>query len=418
MRVSTQLTREIKRRCIARAKIRKRSEKWTLNPPTEASLELHATTGALALAAIVLVAVNLRPAIVSIGPVLPSIIDDFHLSHTKASLLISIPDVLMGALALFTPRLARRFGRDGIILAALLVLFASTTSTRFLDDDIRTPRGHSGRRSRYRHRRRAGGRLHQSAVSDASSAIHGHLCSVSFARQHHICGADRSGRDAGERRVEAGDRPMGRTRYPCHWKLAHGDTRREPGASARGHCSGPQASASEPNGLADRCLFRLHQLPLLRAAVVVRTHVSRGGSAADRSRDSHSPLSPLCSRWPILFSAGSADRMIAAAGWRSARRSAWPALSRSQSLPASMPFAAIACCAFGLGGAFTLGMTLPLDNTDSVHEANVWNAFVLTVAYLIAAAGPSASSAIFATLTATSSHPSCCSRRWRLSCFC
>jgi CP family cyanate transporter-like MFS transporter len=56
--------------------------------------------------------------------------------------------------------------------------------------------------------------------------------------------------------------------------------------------------------------------------------------------------------------------------------------------PTTMPFAAVACCALGLGGAFTLGMTLPLDNTDTVEEANVWNAFVLTVAYLIAAGGP------------------------------
>jgi MFS transporter, CP family, cyanate transporter len=45
-------------------------------------------------------------------------------------------------------------------------------------------------------------------------------------------------------------------------------------------------------------------------------------------------------------------------------------------------------CAFGLGGGFTLGMTLSLDNTHSVEEANLWNAFVLTVGYLIAAAGP------------------------------
>jgi MFS transporter, CP family, cyanate transporter len=65
--------------------------------------QTHATTGALAVTAIVLVAVNLRPGIVSVGPLLPSIIDEFHLSHAAASLLVSIPDVLMGALALPTP---------------------------------------------------------------------------------------------------------------------------------------------------------------------------------------------------------------------------------------------------------------------------------------------------------------------------
>jgi MFS transporter, CP family, cyanate transporter len=55
--------------------------------------------------------------------------------------------------------------------------------------------------------------------------------------------------------------------------------------------------------------------------------------------------------------------------------------------PTTYPFLAIACCAIGLGGAFTLGMTLPLDNTADTHEANVWNAFVLTVGYLVAAVG-------------------------------
>lgn len=52
------------------------------------------------------------------------------------------------------------------------------------------------------------------------------------------------------------------------------------------------------------------------------------------------------------------------------------------------PFLWIPLAAFGLGGGFTLAMTLPLDNTSSVEEANVWNAFTLTVGYLLAAAGP------------------------------
>jgi CP family cyanate transporter-like MFS transporter len=53
-----------------------------------------------------------------------------------------------------------------------------------------------------------------------------------------------------------------------------------------------------------------------------------------------------------------------------------------------MPHVWIAIAAFGLGGGFTLGMTLPLDNAHSADEANTWNAFVMTVGYLLAAAGP------------------------------
>ena len=69
---------------------------------------------AVGLVCLVLIGVNLRPGIVSIGP-----------------LLTSIPDVLMGLLALPTPWLARRFGRDRVILAALFVLFAATLGRAF-----------------------------------------------------------------------------------------------------------------------------------------------------------------------------------------------------------------------------------------------------------------------------------------------
>ena len=69
---------------------------------------------AVGLVCLVLIGVNLRPGIVSIGPLLPS-----------------IPDVLMGLLALPAPWLARRFGRDRVILAALFVLFAATLGRAF-----------------------------------------------------------------------------------------------------------------------------------------------------------------------------------------------------------------------------------------------------------------------------------------------
>lgn len=56
--------------------------------------------------------------------------------------------------------------------------------------------------------------------------------------------------------------------------------------------------------------------------------------------------------------------------------------------PTSLPFVWLPLSAFGLAGTFTLAMTLPLDNTSSVEEANTWNGFVLTFGYLIAATGP------------------------------
>jgi MFS transporter, CP family, cyanate transporter len=52
------------------------------------------------------------------------------------------------------------------------------------------------------------------------------------------------------------------------------------------------------------------------------------------------------------------------------------------------PWLWVPLTAFGLGGAFTLSMTLPLDHTHTPDAANRWNAFVLTIGYLIAATGP------------------------------
>jgi CP family cyanate transporter-like MFS transporter len=85
----------------------------------------------IAMTCIVLVAIDLRPGIVSTGPILPLIREEFGLSHTIASLLTAIPDLLMGALALPTPWLARRLGRDRVILGALALLFAATLGRAF-----------------------------------------------------------------------------------------------------------------------------------------------------------------------------------------------------------------------------------------------------------------------------------------------
>lgn len=56
--------------------------------------------------------------------------------------------------------------------------------------------------------------------------------------------------------------------------------------------------------------------------------------------------------------------------------------------PLSYPFVWVSLCGFGLGGAFTLGMTLPLDNTHSADAVNSWTALMFIIGYLIAATGP------------------------------
>lgn len=88
--------------------------------PPDSPARLPSTmTLATAIACIALVAVDLRPGIVSVGPLLAQIRVEFGISNTQASLLTAIPNVFMGLLAIPTPWLARRFGRDRVILAAL-----------------------------------------------------------------------------------------------------------------------------------------------------------------------------------------------------------------------------------------------------------------------------------------------------------
>jgi CP family cyanate transporter-like MFS transporter len=75
-------------------------------------------------AALVLVAVNLRPALSSTAPVLAELVRDTGVSATLASVLTTAPVLCLGLFGLVAPGLARRFGTERLILAMLLVLAA------------------------------------------------------------------------------------------------------------------------------------------------------------------------------------------------------------------------------------------------------------------------------------------------------
>ncbi|MDX6421403.1 MAG: transporter, family, cyanate transporter [Trebonia sp.] len=75
-------------------------------------------------AGLLLIALNLRIGVASVGPVLTSIREDLGLSATVASLLTTIPVVAFGAFAFLAPWLTRRLGMHellGLAMAALAV---------------------------------------------------------------------------------------------------------------------------------------------------------------------------------------------------------------------------------------------------------------------------------------------------------
>lgn len=78
----------------------------------------------LLLLGLVLVALNLRPALSSLAPMLHQVRDATGLSAAAAGLLTTLPVLCLGLFAPLAPRLARRLGAERAVLAILVVLAA------------------------------------------------------------------------------------------------------------------------------------------------------------------------------------------------------------------------------------------------------------------------------------------------------
>ncbi|MCZ2811405.1 MFS transporter [Modestobacter sp. VKM Ac-2979] len=85
----------------------------------------------LLVAAIVAVALNQRPAVVAVAPLLGALRADTGLSSALAGLLTALPVLCFGAFAPLAPRLARRIGLETAV-AASLVLLAGGIALRVL----------------------------------------------------------------------------------------------------------------------------------------------------------------------------------------------------------------------------------------------------------------------------------------------
>jgi CP family cyanate transporter-like MFS transporter len=78
----------------------------------------------LLLLGLVLVALNLRPALSSIAPLLTNVSDSLGMSAAEAGLLTTLPVLCLGLFAPLAPLLARRFGSERVVLIILLTLAA------------------------------------------------------------------------------------------------------------------------------------------------------------------------------------------------------------------------------------------------------------------------------------------------------
>lgn len=82
---------------------------------------------------IVLVALNLRPSMAAVGPLLTAIRGDIPLSFSLASLLTMLPVMAMGLAMFFGLAISQRLGEQRSVVLSLLIIGLATASRLFLD---------------------------------------------------------------------------------------------------------------------------------------------------------------------------------------------------------------------------------------------------------------------------------------------
>lgn len=365
-----------------------RSPSLASPPSPVTSSPLSRRDAVLALAGLVLVALALRPSIVSIGPVLAQIQQGFGLSHSAAALLTTIPDVLMGLLALPTPWLAQRFGRDRVIIAALALLAAST-ALRAVSPNVAvlllTTAGVG------------------TGIAIAGTLLSGFVKGSFPTRAAAVIGLYSTSLALGSTVSAMGTAPL--AQVAGGWRFAVGiwallgvvavlswvvlSSTGRTGAGGRASASVPRAPLPWRDPVAWRVALFFAFDNLLFYAMVAWT-----AAMFQEHGLSATAAGLLLGCFTASFMVAS---MVVGSLSRALDRRRWllgcSVLSVAGLLaiavaPLAAPMASVALTAFGLGGAFTLAMTLPLDNTRNASETNAWTAFTLTVGYLIAATGP------------------------------
>jgi len=84
----------------------------------------------------ILVALNLRPSMAAVGPLLSAIRGDIPLSFSTASLLTMLPVMAMGLAMFLGMRVAQRFGEHRTIVVSLLIIGVATVSRLYLDSTL------------------------------------------------------------------------------------------------------------------------------------------------------------------------------------------------------------------------------------------------------------------------------------------
>nr|MBA3488819.1 MFS transporter [Longispora sp. (in: high G+C Gram-positive bacteria)] len=85
---------------------------------------------------IVLIALNLRPAITSLGALLDEVQEGLHLSGAITGLVTSLPVICFAVFGFLTPRLARRFGPHRVLSISVVLLAVGLLARALTDSAI------------------------------------------------------------------------------------------------------------------------------------------------------------------------------------------------------------------------------------------------------------------------------------------
>ncbi|MFG2331452.1 CynX/NimT family MFS transporter [Streptomyces sp. NPDC048604] len=90
----------------------------------------------LVVVGLVLAALNLRPAITSLGALLEEVRAGLHMSGSVAGVLTSVPPLCFAVFGLTAPRLARRFGPAAVVGAGMAAIFAGLAVRPFASGTV------------------------------------------------------------------------------------------------------------------------------------------------------------------------------------------------------------------------------------------------------------------------------------------
>ncbi|MBY3416323.1 MFS transporter [Rhizobium laguerreae] len=336
---------------------------------------------------IVLVAVDLRPAIVSLGPLLPMIRAQFALTNTQAALLTTIPAVLMGVLAFPAPWLAHRFGRDRMILLALALLMTATglralaaTTFELLAATVAVGAG----------------------IAIAGALIPGFVKQSYPRRAAILMGIYAMSLGLGSTLAAALAHPL--ALFGNGWRFSTG-VFALPCLVAIGAWMMVARSQAEalPTQLADA---RGSGIPIrnrtawLLALYSTLNNVLFFGLVswtAPMFREfgmSDATAGLVLASFTAAFMFGNpAAALLSRTDDRRTTIAFFALLALVGTIieavsPGLLPFVFIPMIAFGVGGTFTLTMILPLDNASTARDANNWTGFVMGIGYLAGSFGP------------------------------